>query len=92
MVYFKITAGFTGLIDACSRWPGFEKYGYKLEALGLNEILRRGFKSIKRKFGGFHVLNHGDLWVNNMMFSYDNITSKLKDMRFVRIKQKFNQY
>ncbi|KAG5877719.1 hypothetical protein JTB14_037169 [Gonioctena quinquepunctata] len=76
-----IKAGYSGLIDACSRWPGFEKYGYKLQALG-EEALRRGFLSQKRKLGGFHVLNHGDLWVNNMMFSYA-IDGKVKDLRFV---------
>ncbi|XP_060528019.1 uncharacterized protein LOC132703021 [Cylas formicarius] len=76
-----VSAGYKGLIDACSRWSGFEKYGYKLQALG-DEALERGFQAQKRKLGGFNVLNHGDLWVNNMMFSYYT-DSKLKDLRFI---------
>ncbi|CAH2003756.1 unnamed protein product [Acanthoscelides obtectus] len=76
-----VSAGYKGLVDACSRWPGYEKFGYKLQALG-EEALQRGFDAQKRKLGGFHVLNHGDLWVNNMMFSYGE-GGELDDMRFV---------
>ncbi|EFA07343.1 uncharacterized protein LOC103314843 [Tribolium castaneum] len=81
MIREWVSAGYGALSDACSRWPGFEKYGYKLSALG-DEALERGFKATKRRLGGFNVLNHGDLWVNNMMFSYHQ-DGKLKDMRFV---------
>lgn len=70
------------LLTNFMRVPGFEKYGYKLQALG-EEALDRGFRAQKRKLGGFNVLNHGDLWVNNMMFAY-HPDGKLKDMRFVR--------
>ncbi|CAH0551704.1 unnamed protein product [Brassicogethes aeneus] len=76
-----VAAGYQAVIDACSRWPGYEKYGYKLQALG-EEALERGFKAQKRRLGGFHILNHGDLWVNNMMFAY-NPDGKLKDMKFI---------
>ncbi|XP_049300057.1 uncharacterized protein LOC125772397 [Anopheles funestus] len=40
--------------------------------------------------GGYRVLNHGDLWSNNMMFRYDpNVPSIVQDVAFVDLQLSF---
>ncbi|KAF5307171.1 hypothetical protein FQR65_LT00687 [Abscondita terminalis] len=69
------------LIEACSSWNGLEKYANKLRGLA-DKLLERAASMSVRKRGGFNVLNHGDAWVNNFLFSY-NDDGKLLDCKFV---------
>lgn len=72
-------------ISEVSSWDGYEYYARKLLKVRKNLI-----KNAQRAFdcdeGDFHVLLHGDLWTNNLMFRYDAsgdpIDSILLDFQF----------
>lgn len=55
------------VVDEVSTWPGFEKQGEKLEKLKPH-LIEKILKCFDVKPGDFCVLNHGDLWKNNLMF------------------------
>lgn len=38
---------------------------------------------IKANSNNLNVLNHGDMWVNNSMFCYDEETGHVKDVQLV---------
>ncbi|XP_046803065.1 uncharacterized protein LOC111690962 [Lucilia cuprina] len=69
------------LIDLIETWQGYEKITEKLRnySKNLRNNLRRSGAAEKN---GFCVLNHGDLWVNNILFKY-NDQRKLVDLNFV---------
>lgn len=48
----------------------FERYRHRL-TISPNTFVRRALDTMSRSEGDFIVLNHGDMWVNNMMFTYD---------------------
>lgn len=52
-----------------------------MEKMGDN-FFEKALAASKKSVDSFNVLNHGDLWSNNMMYQYDK-KGKLKDMRFV---------
>uniref|UniRef100_A0A182MWU6 CHK kinase-like domain-containing protein n=1 Tax=Anopheles culicifacies TaxID=139723 RepID=A0A182MWU6_9DIPT len=86
--------GLETLIDVVkTKWDDFDQtIVAKLEQLTpvyvekLRECLEQDFESD----GGYRVLNHGDLWSNNMMFRYDpNDPSIVQDVAFVDLQISF---
>lgn len=69
------------LIELIDTWQGYEKITAKIKNYcnNLKNNLRR---SGAVEEDGFCVLNHGDLWVNNMLFRYNEQRQPI-DMNFI---------
>lgn len=76
-----VVSGFQSTIIALKQWSGFEKYAKKLEAM-MDTIFEKSMNICKREPGKFNVLNHGDLWTNNILFLYDDNDRPI-DLKFV---------
>jgi hypothetical protein len=73
------------LANVVERWPGFEKYGDKLRRV-LPTFWDRIADIVKPVPDSLSVLNHGDFWVNNMMFHYCPETGKPDQVRFIDLQ------
>ncbi|GAB0088248.1 uncharacterized protein DMENIID0001_026420 [Sergentomyia squamirostris] len=63
-------------------WKGFENISRKLEELKPN-LWKKTYECISREHDSFRVLNHGDFWINNFLFKYDEKSGKPLDCIFV---------
>jgi aminoglycoside phosphotransferase (APT) family kinase protein len=68
-------------------WPGFEKYAEALDKWDFSKIAMAYIKVVEPMKNGFRVLNHGDMWINNFMFKYDE--GKLSDVQFIDFQLSF---
>ncbi|XP_011182551.2 uncharacterized protein LOC105212346 isoform X2 [Zeugodacus cucurbitae] len=91
---FKIMFGesLKQLANNAAEWPGFEKIAQKLQHFYDN------FKPIcahlgdRRASDRIVVMNHGDLWLGNTMFAYDDPKQPDKPTRAIFMDFQFNFY
>lgn len=73
------------MIEEVATWKGFEYYSQKLPNVRKN-LISNAQKSFDCADEELNVLNHGDLWTNNLMYRYDEagrpIDAVLLDFQF----------
>lgn len=74
---------FEELGEEVKHWPGYETYGEKLVELS-KVVVPQVIEAIETKPGQFRVLCHGDCWINNVLFKYDDQGS-VQDACLVRL-------
>lgn len=67
--FFKLNI--EALAREVEQWKSYEKYAKKLYKL-VDLIIQQGTELFLRDEKQFNVLIHGDSWVNNMLFKYDD--------------------
>ncbi|CAL1685246.1 unnamed protein product [Lasius platythorax] len=63
--------GVKHLAEEMANWPELKKYSEKVAKL-TDRIYQIGIEASKFSEDDFNVINHGDCWVNNMMFKYND--------------------
>ncbi|XP_017893445.1 uncharacterized protein LOC108633031 [Ceratina calcarata] len=70
IVNFMVTSS-KGIAAEVDKWPELGKrYGDKIRSI-VPKLYEKSLEVMKRNDDEFNVINHGDCWVNNMMFRYD---------------------
>ena len=70
------------LASRIEKWPGFEPCADKIRKM-IPTAVDQMIKFMQPKKDSLNVLNHGDCWVNNIMFHYSQETGKVDDIRLV---------
>lgn len=67
---FYLTS-FDVLTQVVSKWIGYEEYAEKLRKL-TPKLIENGRRAFDAKAHQFNTLIHGDIWINNTMYTYND--------------------
>ncbi|XP_055616033.1 uncharacterized protein LOC129762073 [Toxorhynchites rutilus septentrionalis] len=82
--------GLATLIDVAEEWPDFDPSTLAKMKKLLPVYVSKLEECMTQKFDdGFKVLNHGDLWCNNMLFKYNAPSGTVEDVVFVDYQMSF---
>ncbi|GFG33031.1 hypothetical protein Cfor_07428 [Coptotermes formosanus] len=70
------------LASQIEKWPGYEHYANKIRKL-IPTAFDQMLKLTEPEKDSLNVLNHGDCWVNNIMFHYCPKTGKVDDVKLI---------
>jgi len=70
------------LASGIEKWPGYEPCADKIRKM-VPTAVDQMIKFLQPRNDSLNVLNHGDCWVNNIMFHYSQETGKVDDIRLV---------
>ena len=73
------------LAKEVEKWPLFsDLFASKLHRVADNSVDFL-IKIVERDDDDFNVFIHGDLWINNIMFRYSDVTDEVVDVRYVAV-------
>ena len=73
------------LTKEVENWPLFkDRFACKLHRAA-DKAVDFFIKLLERDEDDFNVFVHGDLWINNMMFRYSDVTDEVVDVRYVAV-------
>ncbi|XP_063225230.1 uncharacterized protein LOC134532595 [Bacillus rossius redtenbacheri] len=73
------------LASIVEMWPGYERFSEKLISCS-DVIIKKVNAGLKPNEEAFNVLIHGDFWVNNMLFRYDEETKNLIEVCLIDLQ------
>ncbi|XP_069675924.1 uncharacterized protein [Periplaneta americana] len=76
-----LVPGVQYLAAVVERWPGYERFGEKIRRVAETAV-DKIIEIVKPRNGSLSVLNHGDFWVNNILFRYSD-SGEVANVKFV---------
>jgi len=81
-VHAQLSYNLQNLASHIEKWAGYEPCADKIRKM-IPTATDQMIKLLQPKKDSLNVLNHGDCWVNNIMFHYSQKTGKVDDIRLV---------
>ncbi|KAK7872610.1 hypothetical protein R5R35_001946 [Gryllus longicercus] len=70
------------LVEVANTWPNFERIAKKIRKT-IPRAVDKLISVCRKQDSDWKVLNHGDCWINNIMFKYSEKTGEVADLRFI---------